>query len=149
MSGMNDLTMANPLFVTFLFYAAILVLKTVLMSLATARHRIGKKIFANPEDAKGLQGKVKLDDPDVERVRRAHLNDLENILPFLIICPLYLATGPNAWMATMLMRGFAATRIIHTFVYLNVVPQPSRGLAFMVGLGITIYMTVQTLLATL
>jgi hypothetical protein len=28
------------------------------------------QVFANPEDSVGLKGKVKLDDPDVERVRR-------------------------------------------------------------------------------
>ena len=78
-------------------------------------------MFANPEDAKGAKGKVKFDHPDVERVRRAHLNDLENVLPFLILCPLYLATGPAAATATTVIRVFAAARLLHTVVYLNMV----------------------------
>ena len=45
------------------------------------------QIFANPEDAAsaGPNVKVIVGDPDVERVRRAHLNDLENIIPFTIL----------------------------------------------------------------
>ncbi|XP_043228046.1 microsomal glutathione S-transferase 1-like [Amphibalanus amphitrite] len=149
MAGLGDLNMSNPVFVTYLFYAAVLGLKTLFMSLFTARHRMGNKVFANPEDAKGLQGKVKFDHPDVERVRRAHLNDLENVLPFLILCPLYLATGPAAATATTLIRVFAAARLLHTVVYLNVVPQPSRVLCFTVGIVVTVYMCVQILLATM
>ena len=44
MAGLGDLNMANPVFITYLFYAAILGLKTLLMSLFTARHRIGNKV---------------------------------------------------------------------------------------------------------
>ena len=62
---------------------------------------------------------MKLDDPDVERVRRAHLNDLENVVPFLLLTPLYLSTGPAPWLAANLIRGFAAARIVHTVGYLN------------------------------
>ena len=57
----------------------------------------------------------------MERVRRAHLNDLENVIPFLVLCPLYLATGPAAGTAVFLIRVFAAARVLHTIVYLNVV----------------------------
>ena len=60
-----------------------------------------------------------MDDPDVERVRRAHLNDLENVIPFLLLVPLYLSTGPNPWLAANLIRAFAAARILHTVAYLN------------------------------
>jgi hypothetical protein len=28
------------------------------------------QVFANPEDSMGMKGKVKFDDPDIERVRR-------------------------------------------------------------------------------
>lgn len=75
--------------------------------------------FANPEDAKKNNVSVVANDPDVERVRRAHLNDLENILPFLALCPLYLATGPSPWLATNLIRTFGIARAAHSFFYLN------------------------------
>ena len=78
-----------------------------------------KKAFANPEDASGVPGsKVVLGDPDVERVRRAHMNDLENVIPFVLLGGLYLATGPSAGTAGLLFKVFTAARYIHTFVYL-------------------------------
>ena len=33
------------------------------------------------------------------QVRKAHLNDLENILPFLLLSVLYVATNPNPTVA--------------------------------------------------
>ena len=86
-----------------------------------------RQVFSNPEDAKSHDSKVKFDDPDVERVRRAHLNDLENVVPFLLLCPLYLCTGPSPWLAGNLIRGFAAARILHTVSYLNEVSRREGG----------------------
>lgn len=75
---------------------------------------------------------------------RAHLNDLENIPIFIIVCFGYLLTNPVVFIATNLIRLFVFGRIMHTIVYAVVVlPQPSRALAWFVGYGITIYMAIQ------
>ena len=157
----------------FFFHAAILVLKMFLVTFMTTLTRLGKdvsdwvvtvnqmfhalidQVFANPEDAAiSPRGKVRLDDPDVERMRRIHRNDMENIFPFLLLGLGYLTTQPSAGQAMWLFRIFTASRIIHTVVYalkvrkigngLNLyvlqmlsilqVPQPARGLAFFIGL---------------
>lgn len=90
---------------------------------------------------------MKLDDPHVERVRRAHLNDLENVIPFLLAGLFYILTNPAAGLAIMLIRIAAVARIVHTIVYaVVVIPQPARALAFFVAYGISIYMAVQSLL---
>ena len=47
-------------------------------------------MFANPEDAKDVPGSKVGSDPEVERVRRAHLNDLENIPLFIAIAAVYM-----------------------------------------------------------
>ena len=73
--------------------------------------------FANVEDAASTKGKVRIDE-NVERVRRAHQNDLENILPFFFISALYLLTNPDPFVAVNIFRAFTAARFIHTFVYL-------------------------------
>lgn len=74
---------------------------------------------------------------------RAHLNDLESIPAFIITSFAYILTNPEIGFATLLFRAFTAARFIHTFVYaVYVVPQPSRALAFMVGLLVTLYMAV-------
>ena len=41
---------------------------------------------------------------DVERVRRAHLNDLENILPFFCLGLLYIFTNPAPSTAVLVFR---------------------------------------------
>lgn len=89
--------------------------------------------------------KVKFDDPDVERVRRAHRNDLENIIPFALLGLLYVLTNPSAFLAINLIRAGAIARIVHTLVYaVVVIPQPARALAFFVTYGIAIYMGIQS-----
>lgn len=104
-------------------------------------------MFSSPEDAKKIKNaKVKYDDPDVERVRRAHLNDLENIPAFSVAAWLFLLTDPPVLFAINLFRVFTLARILHTFVYaIVVIPQPARGISWGVGYGITIYMFVHAL----
>lgn len=73
---------------------------------------------------------------------RAHRNDLENILPYLLIALAYIATGPNAKVARMLFRFAALGRLVHTAVYaFRPVPQPARALAFLLTFIITVYMS--------
>jgi len=77
---------------------------------------------------------------------RAHLNDLENIPPFLFVSFVYILTNPEYSWASTLFWGFTGARIVHTFVYaVKPLPQPARGLSFGIGLGITTYMAVQVL----
>ncbi|XP_072935931.1 microsomal glutathione S-transferase 1-like [Epargyreus clarus] len=121
--------------------AGILALKVLTMAVLTGRVRYRKNVFANEEDAKKKKGVVKYDDPDVERVRRAHLNDLENIPVFWVLGALYLTTGPSTECATMLFRVYTAGRIIHTLVYaVKPMPQPSRGIAYGIPYLIKWYM---------
>jgi len=99
------------------------------------------QVFANPEDTKGRKAVVKYDDNDVERVRRAHMNDIENILPFFILGFLYCFIHPDPDSANLLFKVFAIARIVHTLVYaVVVVPQPSRAIAWAVSFFINIFM---------
>ncbi|XP_021706344.1 microsomal glutathione S-transferase 1 [Aedes aegypti] len=143
----NLLDQVNPeLLRTYAFWSVILVAKMLLMSLFTTMTRIRKMAFINPEDVKSISPKLKpkVDDPDVERVRRAHRNDLENILPFFVVAFLYLLTNPDPWLATQLIRAAAAGRIVHSLVYAVMpVPQPARLFSFGVTLLVTVYMIVQ------
>ncbi|EHB13150.1 Microsomal glutathione S-transferase 1 [Heterocephalus glaber] len=141
---MADL-MDNKVLMAFASYATIVVSKMMFMSTATAFFRITKKVFANPEDCasfgKGENAKKYLrTDESVERVRRAHLNDLENIVPFLGIGLLYSLSGPDLSTALLHFRIFVGARIYHTIAYLLPLPQPNRGLAFFAGYGVTLSM---------
>ena len=78
--------------------------------------------FANPEDQAGPgrgQGSITFSDPDVERIRRAHQNDVENIPLLLLAAHFYLTTNPSPTLATNLIRGFTCLRFAHSFVYVN------------------------------
>ena len=50
---------------------------------------------------------------------RAHLNDLENILPFLITGFLFVLTDPNIVVAKWIFRVFTLARFSFTIGYLN------------------------------
>ncbi|XP_071407473.1 microsomal glutathione S-transferase 1 [Pithys albifrons albifrons] len=140
----------NEVFQAYATYTAIVLLKMMLMSLVTAYFRITRKAFANPEDTasfgKGDSAKKYVrTDPDVERVRRGHLNDLENIVPFVGIGLLYALSGPDLSTALLHFRIFAGARILHTFAYLIPLPQPSRGLSWSVGYAVTFSMAYKVL----
>ena len=143
--GSSQLSSDNLLLRTFVFYGAILLLKMLAMAFFTAIARMRNRAFANPEDAAGLGLKVTAHE-DVERVRRAHLNDMENIYVFLILGLFYVLTKPKIWWATMLFRVFTGARILHTIVYLNGVRQPARALCYLVGQLVNIYMAVTVVL---
>lgn len=137
----------NPVLQSFIVYSAILTLKLLSLGPMTGLQRFRKRVFANPEDAVGVNGKVKFDDPDIERVRRAHLNDLENIPAFWILGALYVTTSPAVAWATLLFRVFTAGRFIHTFVYaIKPLPQPTRAIAFFIPYVVLWYMGVQVVL---
>ncbi|KAL0269276.1 UNVERIFIED_CONTAM: hypothetical protein PYX00_007072 [Menopon gallinae] len=148
MSNVNTLmSLSNPVFKAYCFYSAILVVKMLLMSLLTGRQRFRKLVFSNPEDTKRMKNaKIKFDDPDVERVRRAHLNDIENIPLFFVSAWLYLMTNPPAVLAINLYRVYTLARIVHTIVYaVFVVPQPARAIAWGTGYAITAFMLLNTI----
>ncbi|XP_063374237.1 microsomal glutathione S-transferase 1 [Cydia amplana] len=141
------LSLEEPAVRSYIMYSSVLALKMLGVATLTSLTRGRRKVFANPEDAKVFKGKVKMDDPEVERVRRAHLNDLENIPAFWILGALYLTTGPASAWATLLFRLAAAGRVLHTLVYAVVpLPQPTRALAYLVPYGINVYMGVQVVL---
>lgn len=75
-----------------------------------------------------------MDDNDVERYRRAHLNDMENIYLFLIVGTLYMFANPNKFIAINVFRLFAGVRVAHTIIYLGGLPQKLRGMCFVFGL---------------
>ena len=58
-------------------------------------------------------------DDDVERYRRAHANDLENIPIFILISIFYLASDPSATAANVHFITFTASRILHTVAYVG------------------------------
>ena len=90
----------------------------------------------------GNKSHVEFNDVQVERIRRAQQNDIENVVPFIVIGGLYLTTNPSLATSKILFRIFVAARFAHTFFYLDSVRQPCRFLAFLVGLGVNSFMAI-------
>lgn len=91
--------------------------------------------------------KTKSGHPEVDRVRRAHRNDMENIPAYITISFLFMLTLPSETLAVNLFRIAGISRIIHTLVYAIYPKQPHRLLAFFGCYGITIFMCLRILLA--
>jgi glutathione S-transferase len=117
-----------------------LALKMLVLAALTSRQRLAKRVFASPEDytAQNLAAKAERD-ADVERYRRAHRNDLENILPFFVVGAIYAATGPSALGAWLCLPGFALARVLHTIFYLRG-SMPHRTIAYAYGYLATVWM---------
>jgi len=135
------MNISHELFNLWAVHSGLVLLKTMLMSFWTAKRRFATKSFANPEDIKGNEGaKVDLANDEVERVRRSHLNDLENVIPFVFLGFIYISTGPALATAKLAFRIFTAARFLHSVVYVFAVPQPSRALCFFLNMMVNLYM---------
>ncbi|CAH0385721.1 unnamed protein product [Bemisia tabaci] len=132
--GRNLLTVDNEVFRCFTFYSCLLFLKVFAVAVFTPIQRFRKKAFISPEDTKLAEGSEVREDPDVERVRRAHLNDLENIPIFFMSSLLFVSIDPHVMLAKWLFRIYTIARYLHTLVYLLTIPQPARALCFAVGI---------------
>ncbi|XP_068201920.1 microsomal glutathione S-transferase 1-like [Palaemon carinicauda] len=136
---MGGWTLDNPVFANYVFFAAVLALKVILMSPLTAYYRMTKRVFTNPEDVKTMDAKGPiLNDPQVERIRRAHQNDIENIPAFWILGLLYILTDPTEFVSKILFRTYTISRIVHTISYLT--GDNKRPLIYLPGMFINFFM---------
>ena len=69
---------------------------------------------------------------------RAHLNDLENILPFLLIALFFIGTNPDPVLTQWLFHVFTAARYMHTIAYVFGKSTVFRVLSYFTGLSINI-----------
>ncbi|KAL0964938.1 hypothetical protein UPYG_G00274670 [Umbra pygmaea] len=144
----------SEVFLAFSTYTTIVILKMMVMSPMTSYFRLTRKAFSNLEDTSLTpstdeeQKKLVRVDPDVERVRRCHLNDLENIIPFVVVGLLYSLTGPELSSALLHFRVFVGSRLCHTLAYLLPLPQPSRAVAWTTGLITTSSMAYRVIRTT-
>ncbi len=81
----------------------------------------------------------------VDRSRRMHRNDLENIPAFLIAGLLFVVTDPSLLLAQLLMYGFVAARLAHFVAYATKQTHEVRATFYTIGSLIVIYMAVHAL----
>ena len=151
---MNALTMDNPVFVTYMIAASLMILKIMGQGWMTVYRMLASDAgLASPEDLRtGLINRnprpeqLELNDY-VDRSRRMHRNDLENIPAFLAIGILFVIAGPPALLAGGLMYTFVAARLLHTLAYATKQTHEVRATFYTLGSAIVIAMAVYVLAA--
>ncbi|XP_066436611.1 prostaglandin E synthase [Eleutherodactylus coqui] len=138
--------MENKVFMSFVFYSTLLILKMYILAIITGQIRLRKKAFANPEDAMRHGGvEFYREDPDVERYRRAHRNDMENIFPFLFLGAIYSLLEPSPSIARIHFLIFFIGRLVHTVAYVLALKAPTRSLAYSIAQLPCVSMSLQIL----
>src|SRR5262245_61395727 len=87
-----------PAFRVYVVCSVVLVVKMQLLGAYTVTLRRRRKETMNPEDAGERAQVVTANHPDVQRAMRAHRNDVENIVPFLVLAltAMLAGTSPRA-----------------------------------------------------
>lgn len=153
---MDTLSLQDPLLATYAIAASLMILKTVGMAWLTVYRMMSEKGgYRSPEDLRRTPLNPSPDPQQlapnerVERVRRIHQNDLENIPFFLVAGFLYVLTGPPLLLAQLLLYGYVVSRLLHFAAYLSARTHDTRATLWTIGSLIVIFMAVRTLLAAL
>lgn len=153
---MAALNMENPVFVTYMIAASIMVLKIMGQGWMTVYRMLKSNSgLASPEDLQvGLINRnprpKQLEVNDyVDRSRRMHRNDLENIPAFLAAGLLFVIAGPSLLLAKILMYGFVAARLCHTVAYATKQTHEVRATLYTIGSVAVIIMAVYSLVVAI
>jgi len=153
---MTQFSMGNPVFVTYMIAAAIMILKVMGQGWMTVYRML--RIdggWATPEDLQaGLINRnprseqLELNDY-VDRSRRMHRNDLENIPAFLACGLLFVAAAPSYLLANVLMYTFVGARLAHTLAYATKQSHEVRATLYTIGSAVVIVMAAYVLAAAI
>jgi glutathione S-transferase len=146
------LSMENPVFVTYVIAAAIMVLKLMGQGWMTVFRMLRSDAgLTSPEDLQvGLINRnphprqLELNDY-VDRSRRMHRNDLENIPAFLACGLLFVVAAPSYLLANILMYSFVGARLAHTLAYTTKQSHEVRATFYTIGSVAVIVMAVYVL----
>jgi len=153
---MDKLNLHDPVFATYVVAASLMILKATSMSwLTVVRMLQVNGGFRSPEDLKKTPfnpnpNQKQLEPNDaVDRIRRIHLNDLENIPFFVAAGFLYVLTEPSLLLARVLLYGYVVTRLLHFVAYLTGRTHDTRAKLWTPGSLILLFMAGRALLAGL
>ena len=153
---MNALSMENPVFITYIIAAGIMILKIMGQGWMTVYRMLHSDSgLASPEDLQtGLINKnprpEQLERNDyVDRSRRMHRNDLENIPVFLACGLIFVVAGPPLALAKALMYTFVGARLAHTAAYATKQTHEVRATFYTIGSVVVVVMAVYVLIAAL
>ncbi|MAW85983.1 MAG: glutathione S-transferase [Phyllobacteriaceae bacterium] len=149
---MTLLVMDNPVFATYAIAAALTALKVMGQGWMTVFRMMKSNAgLVSPEDLRPgplnrapSPEQLALNDY-VDRSRRMHRNDLENIPAFWIAGLLFVTADPALWLARVLMYGFVAARLAHFAAYATSQSHEVRATFYTIGSLIVIFMALYVL----
>lgn len=151
---MTALNMENPVFISYMIAASIMILKIMGQGWMTVYRMLKSDSgLASPEDLQvGMINKNPRPDQlevndYVDRSRRMHRNDLENIPAFLVCGLLFVMTSPSYLFANILLAGFVIARLAHALAYATARSHEVRATLYTIASAIVIVMAVEVLLA--
>lgn len=153
---MGEFHVGNPVFVTYLIAAALMVFKLMGQGWMTVYRMMRAKAgYASPEDLRSgplnrapAPAQLELNDY-VDRSRRMHRNDLENIPGFWAAGLLFVAVAPPLWLAQGMLFGFVAARAAHAVAYATALSHEVRATFYTIGSLIVVGMALYALVAVL
>ena len=153
---MEQLTIQNPVFAAYAVAAALMGLKLMGQGWMTVYRMMKSDAgLASPEDLRpgplnrDPRGEQLEHNDYVDRSRRMHRNDLENIPAFWAVGLIYVAIAPPLWLAQVLFYGFVIMRLCHSIAYATGQSHEIRATFYTVGSLIVIGMALQILAALL
>lgn len=153
---MESIGFENPVFATYAIAASLMALKVMGQGWMTVYRMLKSNSgLASPEDLQvGLINKhpdpSQLEVNDyVDRSRRMHRNDLENIPAFWIAGMLFVLSDPSLLITQLLMYGFVVARAAHFIAYATRQSHEVRATFYTIGSLIVIYMSLHALFVLL
>ena len=150
------LSLQDPLVATYALAASLMVLKTMAMGWLTVwRMMQVKGGYRAPEDLRRTPLNPTPDpaqlrpDERVERMRRIHMNDLENVPFFLAAGFLFVLTDPPLIWAQGLLYGYVVSRLLHFAAYVTAQTHDLRATLWTVGSLIVVGMALRVVWAVL
>jgi glutathione S-transferase len=150
----SQLTFDNPVFRYYAVAAALMILKMMSQGWITVFRMIKVKGgFRYQEDAQRSptnphpSPEQLLPNEYVERSRRMHGNDVENIPLFLATGLLYVCTAPSRLVALCVFTVYVFSRFAHFYVVLTARPHELRALLWTIG-SVVIYLMAAMVLWT-
>lgn len=151
---MTALSLDDPLFVTYVVAATLIILKAVSMSwLTVVRMMKENGGFRSPEDIRKTGFNPSPDPAQlapndrVDRIRRIQQNDLESLPYFLVAALIFVLTGPPLLLTQILLYGYVATRLLHFAAYITAQTHDMRAMLWTPGSLILIFITLWSLVA--
>lgn len=153
---MPTFSLADPLIQTWAIATALMVLKTLTMAWLTVLRMMQEKSgYRAPEDLRQTRLNPAPDPAQlapnerVERIRRIHMNDLENVPFFIAAGLIFVLTAPPLWLAQTLLYGYVLSRLAHFWAYATARTHDTRATFWTIGALIIMGMAVWTIVAAL